>query len=253
MGRLGAWIFAVFFCLTLGGPVAQSSRPVVADLSSHLVAITTGFSGSEVLMFGATNEQPGHIVMVVRGPKETHIVRRKERVAGIWVNRHEARFEEIPAYYAVAASGLLTEIVPPDVRKRHQIGLNALRLPARDADNKQMTNEDAKPFRKALIHLKQKSGLYTKHIAAVSTLENRLFRATVRLPSSVPVGSYTVEVYFIHNGEVIGAEITPLFVSKTGYSADIFDFAMNQPAKYAILCILFAVVAGWGIALVFRR
>ncbi len=70
---------------TLIGFVA--ARPVVADLSNHLVAITTGFSGTHMLAFGATDDRKGNIVMVVRGPQETHVVREKTRLAGIWMNR----------------------------------------------------------------------------------------------------------------------------------------------------------------------
>ena len=55
---------------------AQDDVPLVADLSSHLVAITTGFSGTDVLLFGATNG-PGDIAVVVRGPAEDAVIRRK--------------------------------------------------------------------------------------------------------------------------------------------------------------------------------
>jgi hypothetical protein len=48
--------------------------PVVADLSSHLIAITTGFTGTEVLVFGATDGE-GDIAVIVRGPEREEIVR----------------------------------------------------------------------------------------------------------------------------------------------------------------------------------
>ena len=40
--------------------------PLVADLSNHPVAITTGFTGTDVLLFGAT-DGPGDVVIVVSG------------------------------------------------------------------------------------------------------------------------------------------------------------------------------------------
>ena len=39
---------------------AGAAQPLEADLSSHLVAITTGFTGSEVVLFGAV-DGPGEI------------------------------------------------------------------------------------------------------------------------------------------------------------------------------------------------
>ena len=55
---------AVLFGLLLAGD--GRATPLVADLSDYLVAITTGFSGTNVLLFGAIDE-PGDVVVVVRG------------------------------------------------------------------------------------------------------------------------------------------------------------------------------------------
>lgn len=247
---------ALFAALALGflaGGSADAARPVVADLSNHLVAITTGFSGTHVLAFGATDGRKGDIVMVVRGPQETHVVREKTRLAGVWMNRNEAYFQQIPAFYAVAATAPLDSIVPSEVRKRHQIGVEALELAAADSRGRALPADEAKRFREALVRLKGKAGLYPGGLGSVTTLENRLFRAELDLPATVPVGSYTVEVFFIQDGAVIGAEITPLFVSKTGFGAEVFDFAMYHSVRYALAAIAFAALSGWGIALVFRR
>ncbi len=252
MKRLGL-ILGAMLVLILGGDAGRAARPVVADLSNHLVAITTGFSGTHVLVFGATDDRKGDIIMVVRGPRETHVVREKVRVAGVWVNRNAAQFPGIPAYYAVAATAPLNTVVPSEIRKRHGIGVEALPFAATDTSGKPLSDMDSRRFRDALIRIKQQAGLYPEELGLVTTLENRLFRAELDLPSTVPVGAYTVEVYFVQDGSVIGAEITPLFVSKTGFSADVYDFAMYSAAKYAFASIIFAVFAGWAVALVFRR
>ena len=68
--------------LLLAAPSAVRAEPLVADLSNHLIAITTGFTGANVLLFGAT-DGPGDIVAVVRGPTGRAIVRRKERLRPI--------------------------------------------------------------------------------------------------------------------------------------------------------------------------
>ncbi len=43
------------------------AQPLVADLSRHFIAITSGFDGTEVLLFGAIDGE-GDLVIVVRGP-----------------------------------------------------------------------------------------------------------------------------------------------------------------------------------------
>lgn len=56
--------------LLLGGTVAATvwAQQLVADLSSHLIAITTGFTGTEVVLFGTT-DGAGDVAIVVTGPR----------------------------------------------------------------------------------------------------------------------------------------------------------------------------------------
>ena len=72
--------------LLLGAFPARAVEPLVADLSKHLVAITTGFAGTDVLLFGAVEElagaSGGDVVVEVRGPHRSETVRRKDRRIG---------------------------------------------------------------------------------------------------------------------------------------------------------------------------
>ena len=51
----------------------------------------------------------------------------------------------------------------------------------------------------------------------------------------------------------MSAQTTPLFVSKVGVEAEIFDFAYEQSALYGIIAILVALMAGWLAHIAFRR
>ena len=87
----------------LAATPARPAEDLVADISEHLIAITTGFTGTQVVMFGAT-EGNGDVVIIVRGPLSDATVRRKGRVACIWVNRESMSFTNVPSYYAMASS-----------------------------------------------------------------------------------------------------------------------------------------------------
>jgi len=224
-------------------------QPIVADLSKHLVAITTGFAGTDVLLFGAT-DGPGDLVMVVRGPAMEETVRRKGRVAGlIWANQEAVTFENAPSFYHVAATGPLEEILPAPARERHEIGADLVRIQARGGN----TGETIRDFRDALIRLKTLDGLYAYRPDGIRTLANRLFRAELRFPANVPTGTYMVSVYLVRDGQVVSAEITPLVISKVGIGADIFQFAQEHSAWYGISAIVIAVVAGWIAGIAFRK
>ena len=58
-------LFLLFAAICLGPSVMHAQdAPLVADVSENLVAITTGFTGKEILLFGAT-DGPGDIAIVV--------------------------------------------------------------------------------------------------------------------------------------------------------------------------------------------
>ncbi|SDG38305.1 TIGR02186 family protein [Roseospirillum parvum] len=241
---------ALLLLALLAAPARAQTQPLVADLSKHLVAITTGFSGTDVLLFGAT-DGPGDIVLVVRGPPGREVVRRKDRAGIIWVNADSVDFEDVPAFYWLATSRPLDEFANPAVLERHQIGTGNLRLPV--ADFAEIPPQTRTDFARALVRLKTAEGLYGEEQGVVRQLANRLFRAELHFPSNVPVGTYMVEVYLIREGEVVSAEITPLIISKVGVGADIYDFAHNQPALYGIAAIIVAVAAGWLAGVAFRK
>jgi len=239
-------LFVAFFS------APASAEALVADLSDHLIQVTMGFEGAELLLFGSV-EGEGDVVVVVHGPREDITVRRKDRVGGIWMNRAEMTFVNVPAFYNVMASRPPGPWLHEAVRVRQQIGLDELRLPLSPDDAKYVGTAEAKGFRAALIRRKQALGHYSEGFGEVKMLSRRLFRTDVSFPTNVPVGNYTVEVFLVHNGEVVGAQTTPLYIKKTGVLAEIFSFAHNQAAAYGVLAIVLAVLAGLGANAAFRR
>ena len=229
-------------------PATGQGPPLVADLSNHLIAITTGFAGTEVLLFGAIDE-PGDVVVVVRGPAETITMHRKSRVLGIWINTASVSFDQAPSFYQIASSRPLNEIASETVLRRHQMGLDSLRLEIAGRVSPNLADE----WRAALIRNKREIGHYGSQVEPVVFLGSRLFRVRLSLPANVPTGTYLTEVYYLQEGRVVSAQTTPLMVSKVGLEAEIFNLAHNQSALYGVIAILVALVAGWLGNLAFRK
>ncbi len=232
---------------------ALAARPavaqaLVADISDHLVAITAGFTGTNVVVFGAV-EGEGDVAIVVKGPERDITVRHKGRIAGIWVNENELQFVGVPLFYLVATSRPLGELAPPDILKRHDIGLENMRLAAKRA----VPKEENQEFREGLLRNKLRQKLYFAEPFKVSFLTGRLFRSDFYIPANVPIGTYSVEVYFIREGQVVGAQTIPFIVSNAGVGADIQYFAHAHSIFYGIIAIFLALAAGWGASVAFRR
>jgi len=243
MDQAKGWGFAALILLS----APAHGEAVVADLTSHLIAITTGFTGASVVLFGAI-DGPGEVAVVARGPDREITVRRKSRIAGIWVNSREMTFANVPSFYFVAASRPLEEIISPATAAFYRLGVGNLQLKPEGMAPTRVGDE----FVTALVRQQQRARLFPDTVSTVSFVGERLFRTTIEFPSNVPVGTYLVEVFLIRDKDVVGGQTTPLVVSKVGIGADVFGFAGRRPALYGAIAVLTAMVAGWLASLPFR-
>jgi len=231
-------------------PRPAAAQALLAELSQREVAVTTGFSGAELLVFGTvTGEAAGpgaEIIVSLRGPTVPLVVRRKVRVAGVWLNGPSERFDAAPSFYAVASTRPVETILPAEERRRLRIGLASLPLSPRG----QIENPD---FRQALIDLKSGLRLYGEDPGGVRLVADRLFSARLFLPSAVVPGLYRVEILLVREGRVMAARDLALTVVRSGTSAEIWRFARDQPLAYGIAAVLLAAFAGWLGSVLFRR
>ncbi len=253
MGRRSILLFLLFAVvgrlLTFTGPATANG--LAADVSDRLIAITTAFVGGNVVVFGAVDEMEGDIVITMQGPRQQQMVRRKSRIAGIWVNRHRVAFEDTPSFFAIAATRPLEEVASEAVRKQFGLGVDYLALTMSDQADYDADEQAA--FAKALIRNKQRAGLYTETPLKVTFPGSKLFRVTFSFPAHVPPGHYQIEVLKLMDGQVTGAQQSSLQISKVGMEAEVFDFANQRSALYGIVAIVIAVAAGWLAGVVFRR
>ena len=244
--RLAAALLAVPLWAASPAP-ALASETLVVDLSSDEVAITTGFTGTELLLFGAKQES-GDVVVVLQGPNRDAVVRKRERVAGVWVNGESMVFRGVPAYYHVAATRPLEEIAPPDLLARLGIAAGTLDL----AGTTEAPAARRAPFRDGLIRNRTRQGLFGYDPRGVRVQSERLFRATAVFPANVPTGPYRVNVYLFDRGKLLARQESVLVVRKVGLEASVFNFAHRQATLYGVVAIAVAVAAGWLAGFIFR-
>ena len=101
---------------------AQAQRPeqVQSDISTREISIQSNFTGIEIVLFGSIDfsrapsleEGPYDVIMTIRGPNRPIVVRKKERIAGVWMNGPSKTFPTVPGFYAVLASRPFRAIAP---------------------------------------------------------------------------------------------------------------------------------------------
>ncbi|MEO1038826.1 MAG: TIGR02186 family protein [Pseudomonadota bacterium] len=245
---------------------APPETDIVAALTQEVVEIRSNFDGAELVLYGAARglREGDDITVVVRGPERDLRVMRKQRSFGIWINRAPVRFESVPGYYAVAATRPLSEFATFTALRRNEIGADHLRLSAPETERTETRfgvadvrvsdlGAEIVDYRDAIIRAKADEGLIAERAGGVELLDGGLFRAQVILPPTTPVGEYAADVYLFRDGVPIASRRTTLNVQKAGVERAIYDLAHNQPALYGLLAVIFAALAGWAAAEVFRR
>jgi uncharacterized protein (TIGR02186 family) len=238
-------LFALLALVLLSG---QREPILVPEVSQHEVQVRQGFTGTELLLFGAILDPRGtragrdyDIVVVLKGPTEAIRLREKQKVAGVWINADSTAFRSAPSFYALASSKPIDQIVDARSAAIYELGLNWLQLsPIGVIDPAEQAR-----FSSGLVDLKRRQRLYQENPGGVSINEQVLYQARIDLPSNVATGTYTAETFAIARGQVIASATAKIEVRKLGFERFIADFAQHWSLLYGLAAVSLAVGMGW--------
>ena len=248
-----------FAALLLAPLLMGQSKPVlVPDVSQRDIEIAYSFTGAELLLFGAIlypggrlpdDDKPTDIVVVVRGPVQSILVREKEKVAGIWVNAARLRYRSVPSFYAIASSRPIGTLIDERTQAIYELGLDSLQLsPASSAP---VAEQDR--FAHGLVDLKRRAGLYFQAPRAVEITDGVLYRARLTIPARVPVGRFTAETFLIRDGRVLAAATRDIDIRKSGFERFVARSAERHSILYGLIAVALSVFFGWGAGWIARR
>jgi Putative transmembrane protein (Alph_Pro_TM) len=278
---------------------APRSEQVQSDISNRDISIQSNFTGIEIVLFGAIDfsrgpspeGKPYDVIMVIRGPNRPMVVRRKEQIAGLWMNGPSKTFAAVPGFYAVLASRPFRAVTSEAVLKKLGIGFSNLKFDKPAESKTAESKDESKPaepktseptaepkmsggmtsegnaatgktaddktaddgFRASLIRLQQERGLFLESDDAVRFLGRSLFRGSVKLPVNVPIGLYTTQVFLFRDGKLLSQSQSSLQVEKVGVERVVYMLAFHHPFAYGLLAVLMAVSFGLFAWVVFRR
>ena len=237
--------------------IAADKPLLVPDISARNIQIRYSFTGAQLLLFGAIvypsggpPAEPADIVVVLRGPVQPILVREKQKVAGlIWMNADSDRFRSAPSFYAVASSRPLPELVDERTAAIYEMGLHNLQLsPGGGA-----LPEKERRFEAGLLDLRKRQSLYSENPRGVEISDRVLYRATITIPSQVPVGTYTAETFLVDDGKVLAAATKDIQITKSGFERNIAIAARRHSFLYGLTSVILSLALGWAAAAVFRR
>ena len=246
--------FPIVVAMVCAFAARASAEDLVSGLSQDQIQITSNYAGTDIVVFGAIESADmttsgRDVVVVVRGPETDFAVRRKARVAGIWINRDKITLYGMPTYYYIASTKPLQKIASSALLAQYRLGLAHV-TPERESTRSRRKGE---PFRLAAIRMRERQKLYAEAPSRVEFLGYSLFRVRVPVPANVTTGEYTVQVYLFRDGSVVSAQSTPLFVDQIGLERRLVNFAHDRPFWYGLLTVAMAMLLGWGSSFLFRR
>ncbi|MCC6941260.1 MAG: TIGR02186 family protein [Novosphingobium sp.] len=221
---------------------------LVPEISQHEVQVRQGFTGADLLLFGAILSPEGSraaqdydIVVVLEGPVQSIVLREKQKIAGMWINADSLEFRSAPSYFAVASSRPIEKIVDDKTAAIYELGLKWLQLsPIGVIDPKEQRR-----FSGGLVDLMRREGFYREDEGAVKISGQVLYSARMSLPSSVQIGTYTAETFAIRNGKVVASAITRVEVTKEGFERFVAVTAEERGLFYGLFAVLVSVGMGW--------
>ncbi|WP_324828288.1 TIGR02186 family protein [Qipengyuania zhejiangensis] len=228
--------------------MGQRDPILVPDVSQHEVQVRQGFTGTELLLFGAILDPAGRaagneydIVVVLKGPSEPVRLREKERFLGVWVNAENTDFRSVPSFFAVASSRPVSDIVDDKTAAIYEFGTDYIQLsPSGVID----TEEQAR-FAAGLVDLKTRQDLYSQDFEGVQISEQVLYQARILLPSNVTTGTYTAETFAVSRGRVIASAQAEVEVKKVGFEKIVTDYSQEWSLVYGLLAVMLSVGMGW--------
>lgn len=249
-----AWL-ALVAALAIGG--AAHGETLIVTLSTSEVQIASNFTGDSVAVFGAIEPEAGagplagdyDVVVVLKGPDQDVVTRRKEHFLGVWVNRAAATLRDLPAFYAVHSTRPLGEIADLEALRQLELGIDNIAIEPAEALDPGTAFDFALAFRR----LKAEDGLYVEAAPAVIRVGASVFQTNFVLPAHIPIGEFEARVYLFRGGTLVNEAGGTLTVSKTGFEQLLFVAAQRQPLLYGAAAVVLALLIGWLAGVIFRR
>ena len=207
------------------------------------------FTGKDTLIFGALLKR-GDVIIKVRSPDVPVALSRKTKLGPFWLDSGKLTVRGTPGLYYLLSSRPITEIVTEDEQQQYGLHLrNALILAQLNSPN----TSDMGDWQSAIIHLKENKGLFRKLPDAVKLLKNRLFSANIQLPASIPLGTYHLDIYLVHNHHVISHQTQHLDVNEVRLERWVATAVDSHSWLFGITFTIFALFLGLTLGMALRR
>jgi uncharacterized protein (TIGR02186 family) len=149
----------------------------------------------------------------------------------------------------VASSKPISKLVDERTAAIYELGVHNLQL----SPGTTALPDKARRFEAGLLDLRERNALYSENPKGVEISGGVLYRATISIPSQVPVGTYTAETFLVDDRQVVAAATRDIEIGKSGFERFVALAARRHSALYGLFAVLLSLGLGWSAAAAFRR
>ncbi|HEU6437785.1 MAG TPA: TIGR02186 family protein [Nitratidesulfovibrio sp.] len=240
-------ISGLLLCLCLLTATARADDGGVAlAVKPGDIVIGTSYTGA-TLHFSGEAPRGSAIVARFTGASGDLALRQKGKAFSLlWMNMGTVHLHNVPTVYLVASSRPLADIGGTG------LGLDAVRAGVKQEGGATAENADALDVPAELVRLKQQDGLYREGVGGITVTDDGAFSAELAIPSRMSPGTYTVDVFALRDGQVVGSTSVPVRAELVGAPAWLAHMAFDRGLLYGVLATLVAILAGLAVGLVFQ-
>ena len=229
-------------------PNMELPESVQADLFVHRDPV--GSIYTEIVIVGVVGnsrqtrpeDRRYDVAIVLEGMLTKVTVRRKSRVAGIWVNTVSIAFDSVPSYYTVITTRPLEEIADKTLLADNEIGFGQIRMRPSIEDADAL---DSSEYREAIVRLMRRNGLYAEETDGVRFDSGSIFRGAARLPVDADLGPLVARVYLFRESKLLSRYSSVIDPRSTGMLHLIRELASGAPLLYGLAIVLLAAIVAW--------
>lgn len=255
-------IFALIFLLFVLPIFASSSSAELTIKANHdHIKINFFYHGDEVNVSG-TSDEGLDLIVKITSPEIHQVFKKKGKVAGLlWMNVGTLNFEHVPNLYFLHTTGRLNDLLEDKEMDRQIIGYPALfrhvEVTTGEKTKTSLTEGEKERWFKEYVKFKESSRLYNVSEGDVSIKKSEKglqdYHIRIQWPYQAPPGEYTITVYGIRDKKIVETATQKVFVEQVGGVKALADMAKNNGALYGIISIVVAVLAGFGVGMIFRK
>ncbi len=231
-----------------------ASAALTVTVNNDHINIDFFYHGSTVSI-GGVSDAGTDLIMKIATPGGHQSLRKKGKVAGfLWMNVGELKFDHVPSMYSLHSTKKISDILTEGERDKYLIGYGSL---GKQTEIQPIASEaDKAKWFDEFVKFKEASKLYSESEGDISLsvkAGEQHYYVLSPWPYQAAPGEYIVTIYAVRDKKVVETAETKVLVEQVGMVKSLAVMAKNSAALYGTISIIAALLAGFGVGLIFRK